>query len=107
MSYYPFVTITFEQTGRPYTYRNHIEDLSVGNCVVVELPNGYALGRVKDLLVDDLRGIAVNWIVDRVTFDTTKYDALTALSPSPPPEKLSSAQNAIRNYRNYVKLTPI
>ena len=56
MSYYPFVTITLEQTGRPYTYRNHIEDLSVGDCVVVELPNGYALGRVKDLLVDDLRG---------------------------------------------------
>lgn len=72
-----------------YSYMNHLEDVGLGDFVVVQLPSGrFTMGQVVSVdLTPEGRTRATKWIVDKVTFDTEKWEMLTALKPPPEPKK--------------------
>ena len=104
------VTVSLGETG--YIYKNHIPDLELGDYVVVLLPSKrYTIGKVIDAdPPEQARAKATKWVVDKVTFDTTKHEMLTALSPpvkerkqkSKP--KLSAYEQALAGLAEYRKL---
>jgi hypothetical protein len=86
---YTHLAVSLHGADRLYTYLNHIEDVGVGDYVVVRLNSGrYIMGQVVEVnLSNEAREKATKWIVDKVTFDTDKHDALTALKPPPDTQK--------------------
>ena len=65
-----------------YSYFNHVEDLQVGDIVLVPSGNRFAIGKViAEAKTDHEKARATKWVVARI--DMEKWEALTALKPPP------------------------
>lgn len=88
---------TINQWPGVWTYWTHLDDLQMGEWVVVEAPHTKEQVPLLAQVVDinpprQQRNRAAKWIIDRINWD--QYNARKALAPNGPDELIKEKTNA-------------